>query len=665
MWSPFFLSPYALRTIFLLALAFLTWLPLMRSQEARATAHFQAAQEAALRGELEKAVSLYEQAIRNRPGFLLARRNRALLLSELDRYEEAAAELDSVLSRDSLFSRAAYFQAGLAHYKAGNLRRAQQYFRQFEALQGEPLGRFGLYGEQEEEQEETYLQQLPMLLDACRLSLDSGRISQLGQVSHLGKGINSPSDEYFPFLSNSGKSLFFTRRKSQAKDEDLYISRWQGRRWGSGSLVGGDLNSKYNEGMSTFVRNGRIFYFTACGREGNTGPCDIWEGRWEDGKARVNGRMQGLVNSPAWESQAAVSCDGSALYFASLREGGFGGSDIWVVYRNEEGRWGTPVNLGPKINTAGDEEAPFITNDGNSLFFSSTGHHSLGENDIFLSWRSQEGQWTRPMNLGPPVNSPHGELGFFLSADNRTGFFASDRPGGEGGMDLYRFELPEAMQSHPITFVEGKVFDNQSLQPVSTKVYLEGRSAVQTDAEGRFFLCVPAEETLDLRVLVSGYAVFQEFFLIPEHDNAQMYTLSVPLQPLLSGETPPKPVPKAPPRTETPPGKKLRIEYRYIVYFDFDSQQLSPAQLEKMKRYLEQRPDGQVVQVEIAGYADDIGEDSYNLRLSEERAKSVALFLQENGVQVDHIFMQGLGELHNDNPKQENRRVEVRMWIER
>lgn len=635
------------------------------AQQAQATELFQSAQEAALLGDLEKAVSLYGQAAKKRPEFLLARRNRALLLSELDRYAEAATELDAVLQRDSLFSRTAYFQAGMAHYKAGHTRQAQQYFRRFEALQDEPTGRFGLYGEQEKAQEVRYLQELPMLLDACRLTLDSLRLSELGQVANLGSGINSPADEYFPFLSNTGETLFFTRRKNQARDEDLYLSRWQGRRWGNGALVGGDLNSKRNEGMSTFVRNGRTFYFTACGREQNLGPCDIWEGHWENGRARVSGRMQGLVNSPAWESQAAVSCDGSALYFASLREGGFGGSDIWVVYRNEEGQWGTPVNLGPKINTAGDEEAPFITNDDNSLFFSSTGHHSLGENDIYLSWRSKTGQWTEPMNLGPPVNSPHGELGFFLSADNRTGFFSSDRPGGEGGMDIYRFELPEALQSHPITFVEGKVFDRQSLQPVATKVYIEGRPAIQTDAEGRFFLCVPAEETLDLRVLASGYAVFQEFFLIPEQDNARMHALSIPLAPLLPAGSPPNPVPKAPPEEDIPAGKKLRIEYRYIVYFDFDSQQLSPGQLEKMTRYLEQRPDGQVVQVEIAGYADDIGKDSYNLRLSEERAKSVALFLQENGVQVDDIFMQGLGELHNDDPKRENRRVEVRMWIER
>ncbi|MBK7872164.1 MAG: PD40 domain-containing protein [Saprospiraceae bacterium] len=147
----------------------------------------------------------------------------------------------------------------------------------------------------------------------------------------------------------------------------------------------------------------------------------------------------------------AVSCDGSTLYFTSDREGGLGGTDIWVSKRNLDGNWSEPENLKFPINTPSYEESPFITNDGQTLYFSSDGHLGLGDQDIFMSRIDNEGNWSTPINLGPPVNSAHRELCFILAADGRTGYFASDRPEGFGGLDIYRVSLSSELYSEAIT----------------------------------------------------------------------------------------------------------------------------------------------------------------------------------------------------------------------
>ena len=170
--------------------------------------------------------------------------------------------------------------------------------------------------------------------------------------------------------------------------------------------------------------------------------------------------MDGYANSEKWESQASISCDGSLLFFASNRKGGLGGTDLWMSTRQADGSWSDPKNLGPKINTELDEEAPFITNDGKTLYFSSTGHLGMGEQDLFMSRLDDKGNWMAAINLGEPINTASRELGFFLSADGKTGYFSSNRKGGMGGMDIYKFELSEYLYAEPITFVEGFVKDS-------------------------------------------------------------------------------------------------------------------------------------------------------------------------------------------------------------
>ena len=262
--------------------------------------------------------------------------------------------------------------------------------------------------------------------------MDSINFGKISNLENLGPSINTRGDEYFPFVSNDQQMLFFTQRKKGDEDENLLYSNASSTgKWKSSNPFK-FFNTPAQEGRFTMVRDGRKMYFTACNRQGVLGPCDIWEGELLNGEISEIKPISGDLNSMKWESQVSVSCDGSTLFFASNRPGGMGGTDIWYSKKNEVGYWGEPINLGEKVNSPGDEESPFLTNDGKTLYFSSTGHQGMGQLDIFMSWIDEKtGQWSTPINLGQPLNTLHtNELGFFLCADGKTGYFASDQPNG-------------------------------------------------------------------------------------------------------------------------------------------------------------------------------------------------------------------------------------------
>jgi hypothetical protein len=255
---------------------------------------------------------------------------------------------------------------------------------------------------------------------ACRIAREASKFSRVSSVENLGPGVNTAADEYFPCVSNDQTWMFYTSRRNRFSDEDLYISYYAGE-WMEGLPLPASFLTSKNEGMSTLVRSGRRMYFTACGRPDVKGSCDIWETAVQESSPKKPQPLAGDLNSEAWDSQASVSCDGTIMFFASNREGGLGGTDIWMSRMLPEGGWGAAENLGPPINTPGDEEAPFITNDGKSLFFSSTGHDGLGEQDIFLSRLDSAGRWSAPFNLGLPSTPPSANWASFSPPMEKRG----------------------------------------------------------------------------------------------------------------------------------------------------------------------------------------------------------------------------------------------------
>lgn len=655
-----------MRLYYLLIILFLT--NIAQAQlipNANAVEAYRNAEQALLDSKPQAALRWFQKSLSQQPELAAARRGMAICYELLKEYPKAAEQYEAILSRDSLFSRAMYFQAGKAFFKSGETEKALAYFREFEKLQKVSLDTFSMNTEKELEIEEEYLKKVHSNIRACEVSLDSVKFINITEVVNLGKTINSKADEYFPFLTNDQKTLYFTR-KTDKGDEDLFRSRLGSENSWSRSAPLRLLNTNLDEGMSTMVRDERRMFFTACGRQGVMGPCDIWQATFDaEGNASDISPLLGYANSEKWESQAAISCDGSTLYFASKRKGGLGGTDLWVSQLQDDGSWSMPQNLGPNINTELDEEAPFITNDGSVLYFSSTGHPGMGDQDIFMSWKDQEGKWSQPINLGPPVNSPFRELGFFLTADGKTGYFASDRQeDSQGGLDIYSFKLNEQLYSTPITFVEGIVIDSSLDVPMQATVEFGHRPAITTGRDGRFFLCVPAWDTLNVSVEKPYFHPYTAPFIIPDWTNRQYYTIELRLRSTFDVEVPPESTPdttKAP----APVRKKPKpVVHRHTIYFGFDNTQIAPDQMDDFLTFLKPISGKKAQRVDIIGFSDEIGTETYNLRLSEERAKEIAQVIQENNLEVNHIYMEGRGEIKGDEPEERKRKVEIRITVQ-
>lgn len=271
---------------------------------------------------------------------------------------------------------------------------------------------------------------------------------------NMGPAINSGLDEYLPTLTADGKTLIFTRYDRAYMAEDFYQSRLTEKGWSRAMRMAEPLNSNDNEGAGCISQDGRILYFTACGRHDGAGRCDLYISYRQGNRWSIPQNLGPMVNSSGWESQPCLSIDGQTLYFISDRkDGGFGGMDIWCSHL-VEGRWTKPQNMGPGINTEGDEKSPFVSFDDQTLYFSSNGRLGMGGMDLYFCRRTSDSTWGEPQNLGYPINTGGDESSLIVSPDGRTAIFSSDKFGGQGGLDLYTFALPEQASAEPVEYHE-------------------------------------------------------------------------------------------------------------------------------------------------------------------------------------------------------------------
>jgi beta-lactamase regulating signal transducer with metallopeptidase domain/Tol biopolymer transport system component len=284
-------------------------------------------------------------------------------------------------------------------------------------------------------------------------SADTGRI--FSNPTNLGPTVNSSAREWDPSISADGLELYFkSYRPDGYGSGDIWVTTRKTKNdpWGNAINLGPIINSSYGEGAPEISADGLALYFVS-GRPGGSGAWDIWvtsrktkEDPWG---TPVN--LGPTVNSSAHENQPSISTDGLTLYFAEVtgmgdRPGTMGEADIWLTKRETKNEpWGTPVNLGPMVNGPDSEAAPSISTDGLSIYFNGWRTGSLGGVDIWVTTRkTKDDPWGRPVNLGRPVNSSHHEYNPDISSDGSTLYFASNRPGTVGGsddMDIWQVSL--------------------------------------------------------------------------------------------------------------------------------------------------------------------------------------------------------------------------------
>ena len=263
------------------------------------------------------------------------------------------------------------------------------------------------------------------------------------EVNRLNTEVNSSDNDYAPTLSNDGNTLYFTSYRSEGAigEADLFSVSRSGLNWNRLFNSGSPMNTKGNDGSIAISGDGSFATFASEKRRDKVGDMDIYLAVLNNGRFTDVQNAGEPVNSKAWESQPTMTSDGETLYFASDRDGGYGGTDIWMATKVGETQnglpmWGNPVNLGSSVNTGDDERSPFISKEGTTLYFASDGHQGFGGYDIYMSVQ-QQGEWSRAENLGSIINSSDDEMFFHAPQSNQPFYFASARSGGFGGLDLF------------------------------------------------------------------------------------------------------------------------------------------------------------------------------------------------------------------------------------
>ncbi|MBB6611016.1 tetratricopeptide repeat protein [Pontibacter sp. Tf4] len=275
-----------------------------------------------------------------------------------------------------------------------------------------------------------YVEVIRKRIEECKAGMDLLKQPSVAQVVNLGAGINSADVEFSPVLAINDSVLLFTSHKAPEGPEQIRISNKKNNNWQTSKEYLPATNTKAGHAIVTVSPNGKVLYTYS--------PADGLRSYDESKNSWVNPKPMPIpLNQLANESSVHITEDGQYAFFASDRPGGFGGLDLYVSQRFPDGTWSAAINLGASVNTAYDEEAPFVDFQTKTLFFSSRGHNTMGGYDIFKS-EMRDGKWQPARNVGYPINSPHDDLYFTLNKGRTTAYFSSDRPDGMGALDIYQ-----------------------------------------------------------------------------------------------------------------------------------------------------------------------------------------------------------------------------------
>lgn len=475
------------------------------------------------------------------------------------------------------------------------------------------------------------------------------------KIENLGPVINSNFPDYAPVISADEAILIFTSRRDDTKGggrdpednlffEDIYISYKQNESWTSPAKISEAVNSDSHDASVGLSADGQTLFIY---RDVNNG--DLFSTRLIGSEWIEPAPLGKTINTKYWEPSITISGDGNIIYFSSDMPGGFGGKDIYVS-KKLPGTfgYGKPLNLGKVINTADDEDGPFIHPDGKTLYFSSKGHYSMGGYDIFKTEIDSTNIWSEPENLNPPINTPEDDIYFVLSADGKHGYYASARPGGFGDKDIYLIQMPEKEKPKPVIVLKGFLTDKENGKPVGAKIIVRDNESSEiisiTDANsvtGQYLVVLTPGKNYGITVDNPSYLFHSENVDIPNLNSFDVLYKNIKLQKVSVG---------------------TQIVLRNI-FFDTgkaDLRKESKSELERIFKFLKEKSG---IKVEIAGHTDNVGTDENNKILSENRAQSVVDYLIKAGISSERLQARGYGESlpiatnDTDEGRQQNRRT--------
>lgn len=400
------------------------------------------------------------------------------------------------------------------------------------------------------------------------------------------------------------------------------------------------LNSRYHESSPAFTNDGRTIYFTrnnyaqGVKRTDKNGTIRLKIYKSEKRGDSWSDPVELPFNNDEYSvSHPALSPDNKKLYFASDMPGTTGFSDLWVVDILDDNEYSEPRNLGPKVNTEGRENFPYISKKGN-LYFSSDGRPGLGGLDIYVAATRKNGDIAYIINLGKPINSPQDDFAFIVDEFSNTGYFSTNRYFGMGGDDIFRFTRTIKAIPECRTSIVGTIRDAQTLLPIATATVsaldLDGNILQTTDVDenGKYELNPLCNTEILIRAEEPEYYSAEELVTTPIENKSK--TVDLNLEPRI---------------TRINPGDDLApLLNLNPIYFDFDRFNIRPdaaIELVKVLAVMESNP---TLVVEVRAHTDSRGADAYNLALSDKRAKATANYIVSRGIDPSRISGKGFGE---------------------
>jgi outer membrane protein OmpA-like peptidoglycan-associated protein len=506
-------------------------------------------------------------------------------------------------------------------------------------------------------------------IQECNNGIELEKTKARVWIDNLGDAINTKHYEYAPVISADEGMLMFTSRRPDTEGgkvdeedflkrhfEDVYYSERGENDWGQPTNQLDEINSKAHDATIGLSPDGKTLFIYI---DDNKGHGDIFTSAMEGGVWSKPERLNSNINTKHHEPSAALSFDGKRLFFVSDREGGLGQHDIYYSdWDDEKEDWGAAINIGPTINTEYDERGVFIHPDGKTLYFSSGGHNTMGELDLFYTV-FEEGKWIAPVNLGPPLNTPGNDIQIVVAGNGRNGYTSSFRSDSKGGQDIYlvTFLGPEKqpmltgednliasitspieeviiepvveIKESSLAILTGKVFDFKTLETLGSTVEVIDNDdnitivKVETDKlDGKFLLSLPAGKNYGIVVKKEGYLFHSENFTIPEASGFKQYNIDIPL-------------------------KKVEVGRSIVlrnIFFDLDKYTLRPESKNELERLIKLMNENPTLEIELGGHTDTRGDAKYNQKLSENRAKAVVQYLVKAGIKESRLKYAGYGE---------------------
>ncbi|MFT4600165.1 MAG: outer membrane protein OmpA-like peptidoglycan-associated protein [Arenicella sp.] len=603
--------------------------------------------------DYRQAVSEYLQANAFNPNSADLNYKIGLCYYHFDKYKmktyfEKAYSLKPTVSNDILF------YIALSYHIEGEWQKAIDYYNQFASKATSP-------------DLQPLKTQAFKKVTECKNGQDLAHKKARVWIDNLGDKVNSKYPDYGPVISADEAIMVYTARRpgvealspDGAYFEDMFYSDHVDGAWTKGVNIGKPLNIEGQHDATIGLSPDGHTLFIYNDKKGNG---DIYISTDEDGSWSKPEQLGKNINTDAHEPDASLSFDGKRLYFTSDKAGGLGKHDIYYSdWMDDKEKWGPAVNIGNVLNTPYEERSVFIHPDGETMYFSSTGHNTMGGLDLFLS-KLVDDKWTAPVNLGPPLNTPDHDVQIVVAGNGRYGYASSYRQGGYGEKDIYLItflgpEKPPMLSNEdnliasiakpikekvvePDLVVEGSnmailtgiIRDEKTKKPLQAQIVLVDNDKNEIIAEftsdansGKYLVSLPAGKNYGIAVKKDGYLFHSENFVIPEASGFREYKKDVDLKKVEVGQT---------------------IVLRNIFY-DYAKYSLRDASVNELERLIRLLNDNPTMRIELAGHTDTRGSNTDNQVLSQNRAKSVVDYLVSHGIDKSRLEFAGYGEAKN------------------